>query len=117
MKLTTTATFTFGRADLSPMDYSMIVKGGKEGFASVVRGSYNIYDPSGEPTGYTDGAYSALIDALKVKRIAGAGLDVFDEEPLPLDHPLRKLDNVTLSPHTGYVSDSNYEVRFDLSGR
>ena len=59
----------------------------------------------------------ALIDALKEKRIAGAGLDVFDEEPLPLDHPLRKLDNVTMSPHTGYVSDSNYEVRFDLSGR
>ena len=53
----------------------------------------------------------ALIKVLKEKKIAGAGLDVFDEEPLPLDHPLRKLDNVTLSPHTGYVSDSNYEVR------
>ncbi len=52
----------------------------------------------------------ALIEVLKAKRIAGAGLDVFDEEPLPLDHPIRKLDNVTLSPHTGYVSDSNYEV-------
>ena len=53
---------------------------------------------------------AALIEVLKAKRIAGAGLDVFDEEPLPLDHPIRKLDNVTLSPHTGYVSDSNYEA-------
>ncbi|KAI0715316.1 D-isomer specific 2-hydroxyacid dehydrogenase [Earliella scabrosa] len=53
---------------------------------------------------------AALIEVLKAKRIASAGLDVFDEEPLPLDHPIRKLDNVTLSPHTGYVSDSNYEA-------
>ena len=54
---------------------------------------------------------AALIQVLLEKKIAGAGLDVFDQEPLPLDHPLRKLTNVTLSPHTGYVSDSNYEVR------
>ena len=53
----------------------------------------------------------ALVQVLQEKKIAGAGLDVFDQEPLPLDHPLRKLANVTLSPHTGYVSDSNYEVR------
>lgn len=53
---------------------------------------------------------TALIDALKQKKLAGAGLDVFDVEPLPIDHPLRKLDNVTLSPHTGYVSDISYEV-------
>ena len=52
----------------------------------------------------------ALVDALQKRKIAGAGLDVFDSEPLPLDHPLRKLDNVTLTPHTGYVSDDNYQV-------
>ncbi|KAH9944140.1 D-isomer specific 2-hydroxyacid dehydrogenase [Epithele typhae] len=52
----------------------------------------------------------AMIEALKAGKFAGAGLDVFEEEPLPLEHPLRKLANVTLSPHTGYVSDSNYEV-------
>ncbi|KAJ3908642.1 D-isomer specific 2-hydroxyacid dehydrogenase [Lentinula edodes] len=52
----------------------------------------------------------ALVDALKNKKIAGAGLDVFEQEPLPLDHPLRFLDNVTLSPHNGYVNQSNYEV-------
>lgn len=51
-----------------------------------------------------------LIDALQKGKIAGAGLDVFDVEPLPLNHPIRKLSNVTLSPHTGYVSDDNYEV-------
>lgn len=52
----------------------------------------------------------ALVDVLKKKKIAAAGLDVFDLEPLPLDHPLRGLDNVTLSPHMGYVSDDNYRV-------
>lgn len=52
----------------------------------------------------------ALIDALQRRVIAGAGLDVFDIEPLPLDHPIRKLDNVTLSPHLGYVCDSSYET-------
>jgi phosphoglycerate dehydrogenase-like enzyme len=52
---------------------------------------------------------SALLDALKNKQIAGAGLDVFDVEPLPLDHPYRKLDNVVLTPHLGYVSQQNYE--------
>lgn len=53
----------------------------------------------------------ALVEVLQKKKIAGAGLDVFDVEPLPLDHPLRDLHNVTLSPHMGYVSDDNYNVR------
>jgi D-3-phosphoglycerate dehydrogenase len=51
----------------------------------------------------------ALLEALKNKQIAGAGLDVFDIEPLPVDHPFRKLDNVVLTPHLGYVSQQNYE--------
>lgn len=42
----------------------------------------------------------ALVEALKDKRIAGAGLDVFGKEPIPPDHPLLKLENVVLSPHT-----------------
>ncbi|TCD63327.1 hypothetical protein EIP91_005673 [Steccherinum ochraceum] len=52
----------------------------------------------------------ALVEVLSKKKIAAAGLDVFDLEPLPLDHPLRDVDNVTLSPHMGYVSDDNYKV-------
>lgn len=53
-----------------------------------------------------------LLDALRNKTIAGAGLDVFDEEPLPLDHPYRSLDNLLATPHIGYVADMNYEAYF-----
>jgi 26S proteasome regulatory subunit N2 len=53
---------------------------------------------------------AALLQVLEEERIAGAGLDVFDIEPLPLEHPLRRAKRVTLSPHTGYLSDSNYAV-------
>jgi phosphoglycerate dehydrogenase-like enzyme len=55
---------------------------------------------------------AALLAALRGKKIAGAGLDVFDVEPLPLDHPLRKMDNAVLTPHLGYVSTQNYRVYF-----
>jgi len=51
----------------------------------------------------------ALLAALNNKQIAGAGLDVFDVEPLPVDHPFRKLGNVVLTPHLGYVSQQNYQ--------
>jgi len=55
---------------------------------------------------------AALIAALNEKRIAGAGLDVFDVEPLPLDHPYRSMDNVVITPHLGYVSTQNYARYF-----
>jgi len=54
----------------------------------------------------------ALIRALQEKKIAGAGLDVYETEPLPLDHPYRKLDNVVITPHLGYVSEQNYRKYF-----
>ena len=54
----------------------------------------------------------ALIAALSAKTIAGAGLDVFDAEPLPLDHPYRKMDNIVITPHLGYVSEQNYRKYF-----
>ena len=53
---------------------------------------------------------AAMIAALQEGRLAHAALDVYDREPLPAEHPLRKLDNVTLSPHQGYVNDENYRM-------
>lgn len=53
---------------------------------------------------------TALIDALKSRKIAGAGLDVFAEEPLPASHPLRRLDNVIGLPHLGYVTEETYKI-------
>jgi phosphoglycerate dehydrogenase-like enzyme len=52
----------------------------------------------------------ALVDALRNGRIAGAGIDVYDEEPLPRDHPLRELRRAVLTPHLGYVTQGTYEV-------
>jgi D-3-phosphoglycerate dehydrogenase len=54
----------------------------------------------------------SLLAALGQRRFAGAGLDTFDIEPLPLTHPLRKLDNVVLTPHLGYVSQEGYKIYF-----
>jgi phosphoglycerate dehydrogenase-like enzyme len=53
---------------------------------------------------------AALIEALQARRIAGAAVDVFDVEPLPPDHPFRKLDNVLATPHLGYVTEDLYRI-------
>ncbi len=52
---------------------------------------------------------SALVEALKEKRIAGAGLDVFEKEPLPMDSPLLKMDNVVLTPHIAFLSEESID--------
>ena len=49
-----------------------------------------------------------LVEVLKDEKIAGAGLDVYDKEPLPQDHKLRFLPNALLLPHIGYVTAENY---------
>src|SRR3954451_15406172 len=54
----------------------------------------------------------ALLDALHEDRIGGAGLDVFDQEPLPRNHPLRTAPRTVLTPHLGYVTRNSYEVYF-----
>jgi phosphoglycerate dehydrogenase-like enzyme len=55
----------------------------------------------------------ALLAALQERKIAGAALDVFDQEPLPADHPLRKLDNVLCTSHIGYVTADTYRLFYE----
>nr|WP_281371424.1 D-2-hydroxyacid dehydrogenase family protein [Petropleomorpha daqingensis] len=52
----------------------------------------------------------ALVEALRGGAIHGAGLDVFDQEPLPKHHPLREMRRAVLTPHLGYVTEKTYEV-------
>jgi len=53
---------------------------------------------------------TALIEALQARRIAGAAIDVYDTEPLPTDHPFRRLDNVLATPHVGHVTEDLYRT-------
>ncbi|MDB5286216.1 MAG: hydroxyacid dehydrogenase [Mucilaginibacter sp.] len=55
----------------------------------------------------------ALIAILQQQKIAGAALDVFDTEPLPLNHPFRKMNNVLATPHIGYVTEETYKVFYE----
>ncbi len=73
---------------------------GRAEFASMKEGAFLINTSRGP---IVDEA--ALIEALETKRIAGAGLDVFEKEPLPKDSPLRTMKNVILTPHTAGMPD------------
>ena len=55
---------------------------------------------------------AALLDVLRQKKIAGAGIDVFSVEPLPVDHPFRKLDNLVLTPHLGYATRESLGIHY-----
>jgi phosphoglycerate dehydrogenase-like enzyme len=54
----------------------------------------------------------ALLETLQQRRIAGAAIDVFSVEPLPVDHPFRKLDNIVLTPHLGYVTAESFRNHY-----
>jgi D-3-phosphoglycerate dehydrogenase len=54
----------------------------------------------------------ALLETMQQKKIAGAGVDVFSVEPLPVDHPFRRLDNMVLTPHLGYVSVDSLRAHY-----
>jgi D-3-phosphoglycerate dehydrogenase len=54
----------------------------------------------------------ALLQTLQQKKIAGAAIDVFSVEPLPVDHPFRKLDNLVLTPHLGYVTEDSFRNHY-----
>jgi phosphoglycerate dehydrogenase-like enzyme len=58
---------------------------------------------------------AAMVEALATRRIAAAGLDVYDNEPLPSGHPLTKLENVVLTPHSGGVTPEALEAGLQLS--
>jgi D-3-phosphoglycerate dehydrogenase len=55
---------------------------------------------------------TALLETLQQKKIAGAAVDVFSVEPLPVDHPFRKLDNIVLTPHLGYVTEEGFRAHY-----
>jgi phosphoglycerate dehydrogenase-like enzyme len=55
----------------------------------------------------------ALLETLKARKIAGAAVDVFSVEPLPVDHPFRKLDNLVLTPHLGYATLETFTAHYN----
>ena len=55
---------------------------------------------------------AALLETLQARKIAGAAIDVFSVEPLPVDHPFRKLDNIVLTPHLGYVTEESFRNHY-----
>jgi len=56
---------------------------------------------------------AALLETLRGRKIAGAAVDVFSVEPLPVDHPFRQLDNIVLTPHLGYVTQETFVAHYN----
>jgi phosphoglycerate dehydrogenase-like enzyme len=84
-----------------------------EAFAKLKPGAFLINVSRG---GVVDTA--ALVEALEQKKIAGAALDVFEQEPLPPDHPLLRMDNVILTPHiASYSTEAVLQLRRDTAKR
>jgi D-3-phosphoglycerate dehydrogenase len=100
-ELLTSADFVSLNPDLNPASFHLM---GKKQF-NMMKSSAYLINASRGPV--VDEA--ALIEALRNKYIAGAGLDVFEEEPLPQDSPLRKLDNCLLAPHNANSSPEAWQ--------
>ena len=83
---------------------------GEKEFALMKRGAVLINTARGPIVSQT-----ALLDALQSGRLGGAGLDVYDEEPLPMDHPLRRCDNAVLLPHRGYATVEILRARYQAA--
>jgi phosphoglycerate dehydrogenase-like enzyme len=102
----------FERADIVSVHYKLSERSrgliGAAELAVMKPGAYLVNTSRG-PIVDTD----ALVAALDAGRIAGAGLDVFDTEPLPADHPLRSAPRTVLTPHLGYVTEDTYAIFFN----
>jgi phosphoglycerate dehydrogenase-like enzyme len=98
-----------GRADFVTVHYKLSERStGLIGAAelALMKPTAYLINTSRGPIVDTDALLAALRDGV----IAGAGLDVFDVEPLPDDHPLRSAPNTVLTPHLGYVTEQNYRI-------
>jgi phosphoglycerate dehydrogenase-like enzyme len=101
----------FERADIVSVHYKLsersrgIVGAGE---LALMKQSAYLVNTSRGPLVDTD----ALLDALRRGTIAGAGIDVYDTEPLPADHPLRIAPNAIVTPHLGYVTEDTYATFF-----
>jgi phosphoglycerate dehydrogenase-like enzyme len=102
----------FERADVISVHYKLSERSrGLIGAAelALMKPSAYLVNTSRGPLVDTD----ALVAALHAGEIAGAGIDVYDTEPLPADHPLRRTPHTVLTPHLGYVTEDTYEVFFE----
>jgi phosphoglycerate dehydrogenase-like enzyme len=101
----------FERADIVSVHYKLSERSrGLVGAAEIgaMKPSAYLVNTSRGPIVDTD----ALVAALEAGTIAGAGLDVYDTEPLPADHPLRSAPRTVLTPHLGYVTEDTYATFF-----
>lgn len=101
----------FERADVVSVHYRLSERSrGLVGAAEIgaMKPSAYLVNTSRGPLVDTD----ALVAALERGAIAGAGIDVYDTEPLPADHPLRRAPRTVLTPHLGYVTEDTYEIFF-----
>jgi phosphoglycerate dehydrogenase-like enzyme len=99
----------FGRADVITIHYKL----SERSRGLVDKAAIDAMKPTAILVNTSRGPivdYVALADALKGGRIGGAGLDVYDDEPLPVDDMMRSLTRTVLTPHLGYVSHDTYRI-------